>query len=220
MNKNITSILLTSGLPGEGKTVTAVNLALSLALAGNRVVILEADLRRPMVPDYLGVKNHVGLSSVLTGRVALKDALQLVHLDDFVPAPIRDRVSEVNGVPLERNLYCLASGPLPPNPAELMSSNRMEQLLKELSLNSRVDYVVIDTPPILSVADALVVAPQVDAVVIATRIGWATRGEAQEVSDLLDRSGARVIGVVAGGVKAKRGYNRRRGYNRKYGDRY
>jgi len=220
VNKSITSILVTSGLPREGKTVTAVNLALSLALAGNRVVIVEADLRRPMVPDYLGVKNEVGLSTVLAGGTVLRDALQLVHLEAFVPGEISERVSEVNGVPLERNLYCLASGPLPPNPAELLSSSRMEKLLKELSLNSRVDYVVIDTAPVLSVADALVIAPQADAVLIATRIGWTTREEAQAVGDQLRRSGARVIGVVASGMKAKRGYYRRRGYTRSYGYRY
>ena len=218
VDKSIHSILVTSGLPREGKTVTAINLALSLAFAGNRVVILEADLRRPMVPEYLAVKNEVGLSTVLAGGTALKDAMQLVNLDAFIPEKIRERVNDVNGVPLDRNLYCLASGPLPPNPAELLGSNRMEKLLDELSRSSRLDYVVIDTPPILSVADALVIAPQVDAVVIATRIDWTTQEEAHEVSDLLRRSGARVIGVVAGGMKPRSGYYRRRGYN--YGNRY
>jgi receptor protein-tyrosine kinase len=214
--KSITSILVTSGLPREGKTVTAINLALSLALAGNRVIILEADLRRPMVPRYLRVKNAVGLSTVLAGEATPKDALQLVRLEEFVPPEVREHVSEVDGVPLERTLFCLASGPLPPNPAELLSSGRMEKLLRDLNSATMVDYVVIDTPPVLSVADALVVAPQVDAVVVAARVNWTTREDAQEVSDRLGRSGARVIGVVAGGVKASSGYYRKRGYGYSY----
>ena len=214
--KNITSILVTSGLPREGKTVTAINLALSLALAGNRVIILEADLRRPMVPRYLRVKNDVGLSTVLTGGATPKEALQLVRLEEFVPPEVREHVSEVDGVPLETTLFCLASGPLPPNPAELLSSGRMEKLLRDLSSATKVDYVVIDTPPVLSVADALVVAPQVDAVIVAARVNWTTREDAQEVSDRLRRSGARVIGVVAGGVKTSGGYHRKRGYGYSY----
>ncbi len=211
LEKNIKTILITSGLPREGKTVTTVNLALSLVLAGNRVVIIEADLRRPMAPEYLGVKNRVGLSTVLAGGTTLGNALQLVSLETLVPAQVREKVGDGDGIPLERSLCCLASGPLPPNPAELLSSKRMDDLLEELNLNVGVDYVVIDTPPILSVADALVLAPKVDAVVIATRINWTTREEAEELSSQLRRSGARVIGVVASGTKARRGYYGRRG---------
>jgi Mrp family chromosome partitioning ATPase len=165
----------------------------------------------------LHVRNQVGLSTVLSGRAPAKDALQPVRLDVLVPTEVRDHVREVDGVPLERALYCLASGPLPPNPAELLSSGRMEKLLRELSSATKVDYVVIDTPPVLSVADALVVAPQVDAVIVTARINWTTREDAEEVGDRLRRCGARVIGAVAGGVKAGRGYYRKRGYGYSYG---
>lgn len=216
IEKSIKTILITSGLPREGKTVTTVNLALSLALAGNRVIILEADIRRPMVPQYLGLKNEVGLSTVLAAGLTYAEALQVVDLGAFVPEAVRGKASEAKGIPLEGTLYCLASGPLPPNPAELLSSSRMEKLLQAFSATGGINYVVIDTPPILSVADALVIAPMVDAVVIATRVNWTTREEAQEVSNQLRRSGARVIGVVATGVKARSSSYGRRGY-RSYG---
>jgi len=219
VGKDIQSILVTSGMPREGKTVTAINLALSLALAGNRVVLVEADLRRPMVPQYLGVKNDIGLSTVLATGEGLADALQLVHLETFAPGPL-EKGREVDGVSLQRNLYCLPSGPLPPNPAELLGSSRMEKLLRDLRLNNKVDYVIIDTPPLLPVADAMALAPHVDAVVIATRVNWTTRDEALEVKNMLQRSGSRAIGLVAGGVKIKSGYYRRRGYNYSHGYRY
>ena len=96
----------------------------------------------------------------------------------------------------------------------------MEKLLRELRVSDKVDYVVIDTPPLLPVADAMALAPYVDAVVIAARVNWTTRDEAMEVKNMLQRSGARAIGLVAGGVKVKTGYYRRRGYNYSYGYRY
>ncbi len=212
VEKSIKTVLVTSGLPREGKTVTTVNLALSLALAGNRVVIVEADLRRPMVPQYLGIDGQMGLSTVLATGVDVQFALRPVDLTAFVPEEVRDTAYEARGFSLDEGLRCLASGPLPPNPAELLSSGLMEELLHTLSASALVDYVVIDTPPVLSVADALVLAPKVDAVIITTRMNWTTRAEAQETSNRLRRSGARVIGVVATGLKVNSRFNAKRGY--------
>jgi polysaccharide biosynthesis transport protein len=212
VEKSIKTVLITSGLPREGKTVTTVNLALSLALAGNRVVIIEADLRRPMIPQYLGIDSEVGLSTVLATGVDVQFALRQVDLGAFVPEEVRDTAREARGFSLDEGLRCLASGPLPPNPAELLSSGLMGELLHSLSASALIDYVVIDTPPVLSVADALVLAPKVDAVILTTRMNWTTRAEAQETSDRLRRSGARVIGVVAMGEKVKSRHYSKRGY--------
>jgi len=217
VEKTIKTILITSGLPREGKTVTTVNLALSLALAGKRVVIVEADLRRPMIPRYLGINSDLGLSTVLATGVDVQFALRSVDLTALVPGEVRERAWGASGFPLEGSLRCLASGPLPPNPAELLSSVPMETLLRTLKESESVDYVVIDTPPVLSVADALVLAPKVDAVVVTARMNWTTRAEVQEVSNQLRRSGARVLGVLATGVKAESHYYGRRGYYQ-YGD--
>jgi polysaccharide biosynthesis transport protein len=214
VNGPVRTILVTSGLPKEGKTVVTANLALSLAFAGQRVVVVEADLRRPMIYKYLGVKNEVGLSTVLAGAKKLSEALQLVELEAFVPQGTEGQVEEVDGISLHKNLYCLASGPLPPNPAELLSSKRMEVLLKEFAKSGEVDYVVIDSPPVLSVADALILASTVDAVIVTARMNATKRDEAREVRDRLSRAGANVIGVVATGVKAKKGYYQRTEYSR------
>ena len=207
------TILVTSGLAKEGKTTAVVNLGLSLALSGKRVILVEADMRRPIIPYYLGVDSEEGLSTVLAGKVPVKDALRLIDLDSF--APEKRSAAEVEGMLIQRDFYLMASGPLPPNPAELLASERMRELLETLSASA--DYVVIDTPPILAVADALTLAPRVDAVIVAARINSTTREEAQEVSNLLQRSGARVVGLVVQGVKGNKNYYyRKRGYRYKY----
>ena len=202
--KAIKTILVTSGESGEGKTVTAVNLALALTIAGNRVVLIETDLRHPKVSTYLGLKpGGAGLSTVLTENAPFVDVLQPVNVPAFVSEDIRMRVGVARGGLPAAALFCLASGPLPPNPAEVLGSARMDALLNELRCDEMVDYVVIDTAPVLSVADALVIAPKVDAVLVVARINRVTREEIQQVNEQLARAGARVIGLVVGGVKIK-----------------
>jgi len=202
--------LITSGLPEEGKTTTSVNLALSFALSGKKVILLEADLRRPMVHEYLGLDRSPGLSDVLAGTKKVTDVLQLVRADEFLPPEGRRQPGEVNPRLLQRNLYAMAAGPLPPNPAELLASERMAKLTEELS--ELADVVIIDTPPVLMVSDALVLAPRVDGVIVTARLKSTTWTEAREIRNLMDRAGVRVVGVVAGGVKHGPGYYHKRGY--------
>ena len=212
---SLRTIVVTSGLPQEGKTVTTVNLAISLALSGKRVVVLEADLRRPMMHEYLNLDNHVGLSSVLAGKSSVAGALQLVLMDPFIPASTRKDQADPDPVVLRKNLYCVTSGPLPPNPAELLGSARMAHTIAEL--NQMADYVLIDTPPVLPVSDALTLARHADAVILTARLRSTTRGEMEEVRELIARAGVRTIGVVAEGVKTKRSYYYKRRYGYGYG---
>ncbi len=217
VKKAIKVILVTSGLPREGKTITAINLSVSLALAGRRVVLVEADLRRSMVASYLNIEDDVGLSTVLATGLDYKLALRSVDLKQLVPNEVWERANETGDVRLEHRLHCLTSGPLPPNPAELLSSHLMNELLRDLSTSTDIDYVVIDSPPVLPVADALILAPNVDAVIVTTRMNWSTQAETQETCKRLRRSGGRVIGVVANGVKmATKGYRRRAYYQYDY----
>ncbi|MBN1628534.1 MAG: hypothetical protein JW990_02105 [Thermoleophilia bacterium] len=210
--------LITSGLPRQGKTTTTINLGLSLALSGKRVVVLEADLRRPMLHEYLGMVQSPGLSNVLAGTARLDDALQLVKADRFVPADSRRKQGDEPHGLLQRNFYVLTSGPLPPNPAELVASDRMIKVIDELSRMG--DYLLIDTPPVLAVSDALALAPHTDGVILSALLGGSTRDEARRVRDIFERAGVRVIGTVAGGTRRATGYYRKKGYGYGYGYEY
>ncbi len=173
----VRTVLVTSAAPGDGKTTTAANLALALAASGERVALVDGDLRRPSVADAFGLEQAVGLGSLVLRQVQLGDALQ--QWSDGV--------------------VILPSGqPLPPNPSEVLGSNFMSQLLE--SLAERVDVVVIDTPPVLPVTDAVVLSTQVDAVLLVARYGKTRRGPAAEARRRLDAVGANVIGYVLNAV--------------------
>lgn len=123
--------VVSSSLPSEGKTTTAANLAITLALANQRVALVECDLRRPLIANRLGLDDGVGTTSVLIGKVHLRDALQKYT---------------------DTDLWVLSSGPIPPNPSELLQSNAMEKLLGQL--RDEFDIVILDAPPLLPVTDA------------------------------------------------------------------
>jgi Mrp family chromosome partitioning ATPase/capsular polysaccharide biosynthesis protein len=208
--------LVTSGLPREGKTTTTINLALSLAVSGKRVIVVEADLRRPMVNEYLGLESSLGLSSILARTEGTSDFLQLVRADDFMPVRNGDSGEARARKSLQRNVYILPSGPVPPNPAELLSSRRMGKLVEELA--GMADYVLIDTPPLLLVSDALVLGQHVNGVILTIRLNSTTRDEVREMRSTFERAGIRVVGAVAGGAKRSPAYYRKRGYGYGYGD--
>jgi Mrp family chromosome partitioning ATPase len=207
--------LVTSSASEEGKTTTAVNLALSLALSGKRVVVLEADLRKPMLHEYFGVAQAPGLSNVLAGTKRLEEALQFVKADEFMPPESRRRPGEERPGLLQRNIYTVSSGPLPPNPAELLASARMGKLIKDLA--GMCDCLLIDTPPVLAVADAVTLARHADGVVVVARLGSTTREQLREVREIFDRASVRVVGAVAIAAKRSPGYGRKRGYGYGYG---
>lgn len=195
-------LLVTSGLAREGKTVTAVNLALSLAFSGARVILLEADLRRPMLDKYLQLDTRVGVSSVLSGRYSFVEALQVVQVPNFVPDVGLNGTSSTKESVMQKALFCMTSGPVPPNPAELLSSPRMGELIDAAAGHS--EYVVIDTPPILLVSDALNLADHATGVLVAAKMKSTTIDEARDVRTVLQRSGCRILGLVVNGVGKKR----------------
>lgn len=166
-------IVVTSPLPAEGKTTTVANLAIAVAAAGSRVVVIEADLRRPKVADLLGLERSVGLTSVVSGRMGLEQALQ----------PWAGGRFDV-----------LASGPLPPDPSELLASKQMQALLADL--RESYDLVLIDTPPLLPVTDAAAVAPATDGAVLVCRFKETTRTEVESAVAALGAVSARLLGTV------------------------
>lgn len=208
VDRNLRLLMVTSALPKQGKTVTTVNLGLSLALAGQRVILVECDLRRSMLHNYLGLTNELGVTNVLSGTATFAEAMQLVAIKDFVPMSENGAKGQAGS--LHKNLYVIAAGPLPPNPAELIASERMSVMLGTAAENA--DYVIVDTPPVLLVSDGLALAKQVDGVLITAPIRETTRDDAARTRSLLERHGAHTLGLVVAGSKVSRHYYYKYGY--------
>lgn len=182
--------VMTSSLPGEGKTTTVVNLALALAEGGERVVLIEGDLRRPKVAEYLRLESAVGLTTVLIGKLSLEDAIQTTT---------------------HEKLDVLTSGSTPPNPAELLKSSSMASLLA--SLREQYDIVLIDAPPLLPVTDGALLSAQADGALLVVRHGKTTTDQVSVAVDRLEAVGAAPVGVIFNMTPAKG----RDGYGYGYG---
>lgn len=167
------SVLLTSSLPGEGKSTTATNLAIALAQAGQSVCLIDADLRRPMVHDYLGLDRNAGLTTALVGTADVNELLQPWGED---------------------NLFVLTSGVIPPNPSELLGSSDMHELLERLE--EAFDSVIIDAPPLLPVTDAAVLSQHVGGVVIVVGSHKLKKQDLEKSLRALDLVDSTVLGVV------------------------
>ncbi len=185
VDHEVRSLVVTSSLANEGKSTTAANLAIALAQGGDKVVLIDADLRRPSAGDLFGLTTGVGLTSVLLGDVPLGDAVQ----------PWRDDLA----------LWVLTSGPIPPNPSELIGSARMVQVVEQLVAEGYV--VVVDSPPLLPVTDASILARITSGALLVVR-ARATRVEQLAAgADALRAAGAPILGVVVNCVpKSGRGY--------------
>jgi capsular exopolysaccharide synthesis family protein len=172
-NRPSRSLLITSTSPGEGKTSTASNLAVAMAMDKRRIILVDADLRRPRVHEVFGMDAHPGLTNVLVGQVPLAEAL---------------RETSVPG------LRILTSGALPPNSAELLNSPAMDELLRVLE--DSCDTVIFDSPPVLATADAQILAAKVDGVAYVMELGKVHKSAVQRSFELLHQARARIIGIV------------------------
>jgi receptor protein-tyrosine kinase/non-specific protein-tyrosine kinase len=197
VDREIKSVLITSAAPSEGKSTVALHLAAAAASSGARVVLVEADLRRPTMSVRLNLTGSYGLSQVLASVRDLRSAIDKVH-----------GTAKDGGQPL----HVLPSGPIPPNPTDLIESDRMRQIIK--SLERAYDLVVIDTPPTSIVSDAIPLVNEVSGVLVVGRLGKTTRDSASHLHSQLENLGADVLGVVVNSIGRGTRYG---GYGYGYG---
>lgn len=187
-------ILVTSGLKGEAKSITAVNLGIAFAQNQSKILLVDCDLRLPTDALKLSAQKTPGLTNVLVGICSVEEAIQ--HLP--------------NGLDL------MSAGDVPPNPSELLGSQRMEQLMNELE--SRYEYIILDTPPVCTVADATILSKITSGVILVVRQGVATRESVNEALEKLKFANAKVLGMVmTGAVNEKtKSYKKHYGYGYGY----
>ena len=171
-------MLITSALPQEGKTTTSINTAVVLAQKGARVLLIDADLRRPSIHKVFNIKPKVGLSTLLTGSSKVENT--------------------ITHVPQLPNLFLLPAGPPPPHPAELLGSPLLKQYIEKWRLE--YDHVIFDTPPALSVTDSILLSVEMDCVVLVIRSGNTTKAALRRTRELLTQVNARVLGIVVNAV--------------------
>jgi capsular exopolysaccharide synthesis family protein len=181
IDKEFKTLMVTSSGPGEGKSTTVANLAVVLAQQGKRVLLIDGDLRKPTVHYTFKVSNIYGVTNVLTRQTTLKDAV------------ITTKIPDVDVLP---------SGPVPPNPSELIDSKSMTQLIEEAK--SHYDYVLFDTPPINAVTDAQLLSHRVDGVILVISSGKTEIEGAIKAKELLENANAKILGTVLNAKEVKK----------------
>ncbi|MEI7643825.1 MAG: CpsD/CapB family tyrosine-protein kinase [Chloroflexales bacterium] len=184
IDRPLKTLLVTSTAPDEGKSIILANLAVTMAQSEQRVLLVDCDLRRPSLHNIFGLANEQGLTSALLEQGAGELPIQ------------------ATAVP---GLSLLASGPLPPRPADLLGSRRMVAMIERLRASA--DIVLFDTPPVVAVTDAAVLAPQVDGVLLVLQAGHTRRDRAREARQILEKVKAHIIGVVLNNARLEGGYS-------------
>jgi polysaccharide biosynthesis transport protein len=187
------SIVISSSIPGEGKSTIALNLAVSLADTGTRVILVDADLRRPSVAEYVGIEGGVGLTTVLIGRADVKDVVQSLGAT---------------------GLDLLPAGQIPPNPSELLGSMAMADLLEQLSVS--YDMVLLDSPPLLPVTDAVVLSNLAGGALVVVGADRIHRPQLQQSLESLETAGAHLFGIVMNKIARREAAAYSYGYGSEY----
>ncbi len=178
--KQIKTLCVTSCIPHEGKTMTTINISISIASANKKVIYIDADIRKPRQYKKIASRYNAGLSNYLSGMAELDDVISETNID---------------------NLHMIVCGPKPPNPAELLGTSRFLELLEKLK--ERYDYVIIDTPPLGSMIDAAIIAAAADGTIMLVKYNTIDYRKALKVKEQLEKANARIIGVVLNKIPKK-----------------
>ena len=181
VDKDIKKIIVTSSVPAEGKSTLCIDLARSMASNGSRVVLIDLDLRNPSIKNMIGQENNIGLTNIIMKKATLSDA------------STKDTEQE--------NLNIISSGPIPPNPTELIASDSMKSLLDELSNN--YDYVIIDTPPVGILTDAAIISTLSDGVLLVIKSGSTKKEMVKKAIDNIEKVNGNILGAIMTFVNIK-----------------
>lgn len=181
IEKEMQILMVTSSAPSEGKSTTAANLAVVFAQQDKKVLIIDADLRKPTMHETFRIENTTGLTNTLSKQQAVNNAIKATQI---------------------QNLDVLTSGPLPPNPAELLGSAAMNDVIS--TLKEQYDYLIIDTPPVLAVTDAKILASQCDGIMLVIQSGKTEIDSAKKAKEALVNAQGNVIGAILNGQKQKK----------------
>lgn len=173
LDDEIRTLVVTSTQPGEGKSTVISNLGIAMAQSGKKVLLMDCDLRKPTVHKKLGISNQDGLTTLLAREKKLEEVAQATDINNF---------------------YVLTSGPIPPNPAELLGSKKMKNFINEL--HGYFDFILLDAPPVLAVTDAQVLSTYCDGVVFVASYGQAEKQAVVRAKELIDKVGGKILGVV------------------------
>ncbi len=214
LDHDVKTILVTSAVEQEGKSTSVANLAVALARAGQRVALVDLDLRRPFLDRFFDLRHRPGLTEVAIGQARLEDALIPVPVGDVTDGPgLPSPSGSSNGRAAVKtpspsahagSLSVLVAGPIPPNPGEFVGSAALAEILSEL--REHFDTVLIDAPPSLKVGDAMTLSPNMDALIVVTRMNVIRRPMLNELRRLLDSSPARKLGFLVTGAESEDGY--------------
>jgi len=197
LNRNIKTVVFTSSSPEEGKTTITVNLAITMAQGGNKVLLVEGDLRRPVISRLFGIEQSPGLTDVILGNYEWQNVVR--SITDLITGKMN--MDEIMQTPGLDNLYIITGGASVPNPAEMVSSKVIKDFLKKAE--SEYDIILIDAPPILAATDAAIWSAMSNGAILVYQVGRIARGALKRAKAQLDNTGAKIFGIVLNGLKAE-----------------
>lgn len=218
----VKSILIASAAPEDGKSTTLANLAVTLARSGRRVIIIEADFRRPVLSEYLELEGAIGLTNMIADSCSLVESLQVIEVEKLVIGHQKSLNESINKEVLSeamfkenanseiKTIYCAVSGPLPPNPGELAASEKMGTIITEAG--KYADVVLVDSPPIGLVSDAASLAARVDGVILVVKLNNTTREHLRHLRDFSESIPSKTLGIVATNAGGNGSYYYKYGY--------